>query len=48
MKTYKLAVFYDGSWVEDMTIEAESDSEAYEKATQQAIDNLEVKHKNEL
>jgi len=48
MKTYKLEVLYDGMWVEDITIETESDIEAHEKATQRAIDNLEVIHKNEL
>lgn len=46
-KKYKLEVIYDGTWVEDVIVEAESDSEAYEQVLDQAKLNIEVKHYKE-
>jgi len=45
LKTFTLEVLYDGVWVEDIKVPAETDYEAHAIAKQQARDNLEVKHK---
>lgn len=45
MPEFKLEILYDGVWVEDITIEAETDFDAHAKAKEQAMDNLEVRHK---
>jgi len=42
---YKLEVLYDGTWVEDVTIEAGSKEDAYNAVLDQARDNIEVRGK---